>query len=135
MALSDHSLTMAGILLLSLVAVEWGGAVVLRVARGQAPATDLQRRFQRAGHGHAGMFLTLGLVVQPFVDASGLEGLAEWVARSGVPVAALLVPAAYFLSVARPGATEPNRLLVLLPAGAALLAVSVVTLGIGLLSA
>lgn len=135
MPLSDQSLTMAGILFLSLVTIEAGGVAVLRIARGQEPATDLQRRFTRAGHGHAGMFVTLALVAQPFVDATDLDGVLEWVARSGIAVAALLVPGAFFLSVAGRGATEPNRLILLLPAGIVLLAASAITLGIGLLAA
>jgi hypothetical protein len=43
----------AGALLLSIVAVEWGGAFLYRVSTGGEPATDFQRRFYRAGHAHA----------------------------------------------------------------------------------
>jgi hypothetical protein len=135
MTLSDQTLTMAGILFLSLVTIEFGGVFVLKVVRGREPATDLQHTFFRAGHAHAGMFVTLGLIAQVFVDATELEGLGEWVARSGIPLAALLVPAGFFLSVARRGATEPSRLFLLLPAGVVMLAVGSLTLGIGLLTA
>jgi hypothetical protein len=133
--LSSESQVMAGILFLSLVTVESGGAFMLRVVRGRQPATDLQRTFFRAGHAHAGMFVTLALVSQVFVDATDLSGVAEWVARSGIAVAAILMPAAFFLSVLGRDATEPNRLAVLLPVGAAFLAVGAATLGIGLLAA
>jgi hypothetical protein len=133
--LSDQSQLMAGILFLSLVTVESGGAFMLRVVRGHQPATDLQRTFFRAGHAHAGMFVTLALVSQLFVDATELSGLAEWVARSGIAVAAILMPAAFFLSVVGREATEPNRLVVLLPVGATFLAVGATVLGIGLLTA
>ena len=43
--------------------------------------------------------------------------------------------ASFFLSVARPSATRPNRLIWLIYIGALLLAISVLTLGIGLLTA
>lgn len=133
--LSNESQVMAGILFLSLVTIESGGAFMLRVVRGRQPATDLQRTFFRAGHAHAGMFVTLALVSQVFVDATDLSGVAEWVARSGIAVAAILMPAAFFLSVLGRDATEPNRLAVLLPVGATFLAVGAATLGIGLLAA
>ena len=135
MELSEQTQMMGGILFLSLVTIESGGAFMLRVVLGKQPATDLQRAFFRAGHAHAGMFVTLALIAQLFVDATELTGLAEWVARSGIAIAAILMPAAYFLSVIRPGATEPNRLIVLLPVGAVLLAAGAATLGVGLLTA
>ena len=133
--LSEASTTLAGILLLSVVTIESGGALLLAIATGRKPATDIQRRFFRAGHAHAGVFVTLALVCQPFVDATSLDGPLEWLARSGVAVAAILMPAGFFLSVHRPGATRPNRLLILVPAGAVMLALGVVTLGGGLLAA
>jgi hypothetical protein len=132
--LSDASRDLAGVLLLSLVAVAFGGTFVLRVVRGREPATDIQRAFFRAGHAHAGMFVTLALVCQVLVDATELDGVGEAVARQGVAAAAILIPAGFFLSVARHGATAPNRLIVLLWVGAACLAAGVITLGIGLLT-
>lgn len=135
MILSDASLRLAGILLLSIVTIEFGGTFMLRVVQGQQPTTDLQKSFFRAGHAHAGMFVTLGLVIQPFVDATSLSGGFEWLARTGVPAAALLVPGGFFLSVAYRDAAKPNRLFWLLYAGVAMLALGVVTLGIGLLTA
>jgi hypothetical protein len=54
----------------------------------------------------------------------------KWLVRGSIPVAAILVPAAFFLSVASPDATAPNALIYLAYVGAALLAVGV--LGVGL---
>lgn len=135
MALSPSSQRTAGILLLALVTVEWGGLFVLRVVRGQVPATAFQQAFARAGHAHAGVLLTLGLVCQLLVDATSLQGLAAVAARSGVPVAALLMPAGFFLSSMGRAVTRPNRLVVLVYAGAVSLALGVATLGVGLLAA
>jgi hypothetical protein len=135
MDLSDASRVLAGILLLSLVTVESGGALLFRIARGRQPATPLQQSFFRAGHAHAGVYLILGLLAQILVDATTLTGVAEWVARAFIPLAALLLPGGFFLSVARPGATEPNRLVALVPAGGVVLAIGLATLGIGLLAA
>jgi hypothetical protein len=54
--------------------------------------------------------------------------------RGSIPIAAILVPAAFFLSVPSPDATTPNGLIYLAYAGAVLLAVGVLVLGIGLVS-
>jgi hypothetical protein len=135
MELSDASRVLAGILCLSLVTVESGGLLMFRILRGQQPATPIQQAFFRAGHAHAGVYLILGLVAQVLVDATTLTGLAEWVARAFIPVAALLLPGGFFLSVIKPGTTEPNRLVALVPAGGVVLAIGLATLGIGLLAA
>lgn len=135
MELSDASRTLAGILLISLVTVESGGALMFKVVTGRQEATPLQRSFFRAGHAHAGVFLVLGLVVQLLVDATTLTGVTEWMARALVPVAALLLPGGFFLSVTAAGATKPNRLVLLIPAGAVVLAAGLLTLGVGLLTA
>jgi hypothetical protein len=132
---SHASTQIAGILLLTIVAVESGGVFLLRVARGRLARTPIQRTFERAGHAHAGVLVLLSLVVQPYVDAAGISGLSEAAARDAVPIAAILMPAGYFLSVARPGTERPNRLVILIWLGAASLAVGVVTLGIALLRA
>lgn len=135
MDLSDASRTLAGVLVLSLVTVETGGALMFRIVSGRHEATPLQQSYFRAGHAHAGVFLVLGLVVQLLVDATTLDGPAEWVARTFVPIAALLLPGGFFLSVTRPGSTEPNRLVLLVPIGAVVLAIGLLTLGIGLVTA
>jgi hypothetical protein len=135
MELSDASRVLAGILCLSLVTVESGGLLMFRILRGQQPATPIQQAFFRAGHAHAGVYLILGLVAQVLVDATTLSGVAEWVARAFIPVAALLLPGGFFLSVIKPGTTEPNRLVALVPAGGVVLAIGLATLGIGLLAA
>jgi hypothetical protein len=135
MDLSDASRTLAGILLLSLVTVESGGLFLLRVVQGREPATPLQTSFYRAGHAHAGVLLTLGLVIQVLVDATDLSGAGEWLARSGVPAAALLMPAGFFLSVLGRGRETPNQLVWLVYTGGGVLAAGLIAAGIGLLTA
>jgi hypothetical protein len=53
----------------------------------------------------------------------------------GVPAAAIFLPLRFFLSVASPTATTPNRAVALIYVGVLCLALSVVTLGVGLLRA
>jgi hypothetical protein len=135
LTLSDDSRTTAGILLLTIIAVEIGGVAMLRIVRGQQPATDFQKSFARAGHAHAGVFVIFALVAQLFADAADLGGVANFLARNGIWIAAVLFPAGFFLSSAGRGATRPNRLIALVYVGAAALTAGVLGLGIGLLTA
>lgn len=131
--MSEESRVLAGILILSLVTVETGGLYLLRVVRGAAPTTAFQEKFARAGHAHAAVLLLLALICQPYVDATGLSGPLGWLARSGVAVSALLMPAGFFFSSMGSGRERPNGLIALIYAGAALLALSLTSLGVGLL--
>jgi hypothetical protein len=133
--MSDESRILAGILFLSLVTVETGGLYMVKLWKDAAGATPFQIGFARAGHAHAGVLLVLGLLCQLFVDQADLSGFFGWVARSGVPVAAILMPGGFFAASAGKGLTRPNRLIALVYAGAVVLAVSLTTLGIGLLIA
>ena len=106
-----------------------------RIARGAVPMTDFQRSFARAGHGHAGVLVILSLVGLLYADATSLTGALLWIARLGLPVAAILMPAGFFASSAGRNATKPNRLVWVLWIGALSLAAGVISLGVGLLTA
>jgi hypothetical protein len=133
LTLSDGSRTTAGVLLLAIVTIEFGGTFLLRVVRGGFPMTPFQQSFARAGHAHAGVLVILALVCQVLVDATTLTGIWQTVARSGVAVAAILMSAGFFLSSIGRDRHSPNRLIALVWLGAASLAAGVVTLGVGLL--
>lgn len=133
--LSGPAATTAGIVLLSIVTIELGGELMVRVVTGRVPTTDLQRRFFRAGHAHAGVLVTLGLVCLLLTEATALTGGWAWLARTGVLVAAILMPMGFFLSAIGRGRERPSRWIWLLVPGALLLAAGVVTLGVGLLAA
>jgi hypothetical protein len=132
--LSDEARSTAGILLLTIVAVESGGVFMLRIVRGRVPMTPFQQSFARAGHAHAGVLVLAALVCQIYADSAPLDGFQETLARSGVPLAAILFPAGFFFSSMGKDRTQPNRFVWLLYAGAAVLAASVVSLGVALLS-
>lgn len=134
LSLSDPVRTLAGILLLAITTIEFGGTYMLRIVRGTAPATEFQRSFARAGHAHAGVLVTLGLVAAILADATTLTGGWAWLARSGVAIAAILLPAGFFFSSMGTNVHQPNRFVALLWAGVVVLAAGVVTLGVGLLT-
>ena len=135
LTLSSDARTTAGVLLLTILAVEYGGLVMLRIVRGRGPATEFQKSFARAGHAHAGVFVVFALLAQILADAADLDGVWNVIARDGIWAAAVLFPTGFFLSSAGRGAVQPNRLLVLVYLGAGCLAAGVLTLGIGLLTA
>jgi hypothetical protein len=131
--LSDAARVTAGIVALTVVGIESGGWFLLRVTTGRAPATDFQRTFYRAGHAHAGVLVTLGLVCLLLGEATTLTGGWRWLAQTGVLVAAIVMPAGFFLSALGRGRDRPNRWVALLAVGATVLAAGVLTLGVGLL--
>ena len=135
LVLSHDTLSTAGVLLLTVVAIESGGWFLLRVVRGYQPATPFQQAFFRAGHAHAGVLVTLALVGQILADAAHLSGVLAVFARNGIWTAAILMSIGFFLSAAGRGVTTPNRFIVLLYVGIVALALGVVALGIGLLTA
>lgn len=122
----------AAIVLITVAFIAYGGTFLLRVVQGGFPATSLQKSFFRAGHAHAGMLVTLGLVVGLIVDLAGVTGIPAAMA-SGVLLAAIFIPAGFFLSVASRGAERPNGLIALLWLGVAMLLVGVVGAAVGLL--
>jgi hypothetical protein len=122
----------AGVPLLTLVAVESGGWLMLRILRGDRPATDFQKAFLRAGHAHAGVLVILSLIAQLLAGAAVLSGIAALLSN-GIWVAAILMPAGFFLSAAGRDRTQPNQLIVLLYAGVVALGLGVISLGLGLL--
>ena len=113
-----------------------GGITLLRLLVDRSSGyidNPLRQDLWRAGHAHAGVLLILSLVVLRYVDEATLPGWLEGVVRHTTPAAAVLLPAAYFLSVLPPTATQPNELISLAFLSAAALALGLLVLGIGLL--
>jgi len=127
-----------GILLVVLPTVMYGGLTLLGMLTGNLPGYNdnpLRHDLWRAGHAHAGVYLVLSLVMLRYVDEAALSPFWKWIARSGAPIAAILIPAAFFLSVVSPTATQPNGLMNLAYVGALFLAAAVLSLGVGLIRA
>lgn len=133
--LSPESLRLAGVLLLTVVAIESGGYYMLSLWTRRNTKTPFQIGFARAGHAHAGVLVILSLVIQIYVDAAGMTGVLGAIAREGVPAAAILMPAGFFLSSIGAGRTSPNRFIWLTIAGTVMLAAGVIATGFGLVTA
>lgn len=133
--ISEASRMTAAVLILSIVVIETGGLYLLSIHRGQIQRTAFQIAFARAGHAHAGVLVTLSLVVQVFADATTLGEPWSWLARSGIPAAAILMPLGFFAASWGAGRTSPSRLVAIVYGGALMLAIGALTLGVGLLTA
>lgn len=131
--LSSAAAQTGGIVLLTVVAIVYGGTFLLRVVRGAVPTNDLQASFFRAGHAHAGVLVILGLVATLYVDLAGVEG--AWRSLTSlILLSAILMPAGFFLSVIGRDPQRPNGLFALVWVGALSLTVGVIAAGVGLLT-
>lgn len=124
-----------GATIISVVTVAFGGIFMLRVVTGIRETNALQKSFFRAGHAHAGVLVILGLLLAVLGNTAGAS--AAW-ANGGaiaVLVAAILMPAGFFLSVLGSNPARPNRMIASVWLGATLLVAGVLTSGVATLIA
>ena len=136
--MSEESLRVAGVLLVVFPTVVVGGASLLWhwiTRQTDYYENPLRQRLWRAGHAHAGVLLLLSLVALMLVDEADLSSGWKQFVRTTIPASAILLPVAFFLSVLKPDAGRPTRLVNLAYVGAVLVAVGTATLGVGLLKA
>lgn len=134
MEISRYSKMLCGILLVTIPTIQYGGTYLLQLLTTHDRTyvdNPLRQGMLRAGHAHAGVLVILSLVCQLLADAAyPAPGLAVWIARLGTPIAAVLIPMGFFLSVTSPEATAPNSWLSALWLGVAALGSSVLSLGV-----
>jgi hypothetical protein len=129
---------MSGIILITIPTIQYGGYFLLTSLMNKNSGymdNPLRQNFFHAGHAHAGVIVLLSLVCQMLADSATLPISLLWFVRIGVPFAAGLISTGFFFSVLPPTATQTNGAVSLIYVGAVVLAVAVVSLGIGLLKA
>src|ERR1700676_855446 len=127
---------MSGIILITAPTIQYGGYFLLTSLIDKSSGymdNPLRQNFFRAGHAHAGVIVILSLVCQILADAAVLPSPLVWFVRIGVPLSAILISAGFFFSMLPPTATQASGAVFLIYAGAVILALAVVTLGVGLL--
>jgi hypothetical protein len=135
---SEDSIHFAGILLITVPAIAFGGATLLRQIWGREPGyldNPVRQDLWRAGHAHAGVLVLLALVGLLLLEHADLSSGAGWLVRYTLAAAPILMPLGFFLSIASPRSERPNGLIYLVPLGGLSLSVGAVTLGIGLVTA
>jgi hypothetical protein len=135
MLLSREARLVAGLTLLTVPAIVYGGVTLLgiltRGAAGLAPGglalNETQWALFRAGHAHAGVWVVLSLVLQVLLDSAALSLPLRWLARVSAPVAAVAISGGFF------GLAFAPAFRWLMYFGAASLVLAVILTGVGLL--
>lgn len=124
---------LAAIVLFAIVTVEFGGWSLLGFLTGRGELTPFEEQFFRAGHGHAGVLLVLGLVYLVLMDRAGFSSSRQWVLGVVFLVGVLAQSGGFFVHfvVGEEGTSSLGTWLT--TAGALLLALSLISAGIGIL--
>ncbi len=134
--MSQASRIFAGILLVTVPTIEFGGTFLLKMISRRIPGyldNPVRQSLFRAGHAHAGVLVILALVSLLWVDQISSSKEFLYFIRLSMVAAPILIPAGFFFSVIPVQASKPNRWIALVYLGALVLAVGTVSLGIGLL--
>lgn len=133
--MSDASRWLVALAFISLPTIAFGGFFLLSILRrrvGTEKITEEQNRYFRAGHAHAGVLVTLGIIGQLVLDQSRMgEGLV-WVTRIALFVAPLLVSGGFFGGAPRTTGGPAAPLIRLVPVGAVLFGLATLGVGVGL---
>ncbi|MCL5997866.1 MAG: hypothetical protein M1546_17700 [Chloroflexi bacterium] len=88
--MSPESRTSAGLLLVILPTVIFGGVSILTllIRDPRYRQNPLRQQLWRAGHAHAGVLLVLSLLALLYVDQTNLSEMWKQVVRSAIPSAA-----------------------------------------------
>ncbi|MFF3179768.1 MULTISPECIES: hypothetical protein [Rhodococcus] len=124
-----------GSTVLTVAGIAFGGTFLLRVAAGGVPTNDLQKTFFRAGHAHAGVLVTLGLLIAVLTHVVGASPGWSAAGAIAVLVAAILIPAGFFLSVLGPDPARPGPMFAAVRLGAVSLTAGVLISGVAVLAA
>jgi len=135
MELSRDAKVLAGIILLAVPTVQYGGLAILGMLThgtagmggAEAGLNAGQLALFRAGHAHAGVWLLLSLVIQVLLDAARLPSSTKWLARIAAPVGTLALSGGFFGMALRP------EFRFLLYFGALAMFCSLILTGLGLL--
>lgn len=134
--MTDAGRWMIAISFISLPTIAFGGYFLLSILRRQAGTETItaeQNRYFRAGHAHAGVLVTLGIIAQLVLDQSRMgEGLV-WAMRIALIVAPLLISGGFFGGAPRTADGPAAPLIRLVPIGAVLFSLTTLGVGIGLL--
>jgi hypothetical protein len=134
MNMSPDARLMCGLSLILIPTIVYGGLTVLGAITNQtmgAPGppnlSATQIAFYRAGHAHAGVLTLLALFLQIAVDYAALSPSLVWPVRIGAIAGSILVSGGFF------AAAHARPLRFVLYTGAVVVAVSTLTVGIGLI--
>jgi hypothetical protein len=133
--MSDAGRWMIAISFISLPTIAFGGYFLLSILR-RRPCTEKitaeQNRYFRAGHAHAGVLVTLGIIGQLVLEHSRMDEGLIWVLRIALVAAPLLISGGFFGGAPRTDDGTATSLIRLVPIGAVLFSLTTLGVGIGL---
>jgi hypothetical protein len=135
--MSAASRVFVAVLLLSMLAIEFGGYFLLMILSGKEKRFDRNSvtvSLFRAGHAHAGVLVVFAIAAMPYIDLLGVSDVVKMIIRICLGLAPILVSAGMFGAGGRPRRNgAPGPLVALIYAGAGALAIALVLLGVSLL--
>ena len=134
--MSRNARLMAGIILITIPTIQYGGYFLLTSLMDRSSRymdNPLRQNFFRAGHAHAGVIVILSVICQLLADSAALPASLVWLIRVAIPLSAILISAGFFISMPSPDVSQANGFVSLIYVGAVILALGIVSLGIGLL--
>jgi len=134
--MTDAARWMIAIAFISLPTIAFGGTFLLSILRRQAGTENFtaeQTSYFRAGHAHAGVLVTVGIIGQLVLDHLRLGDGLVWAVRIGLLVAPLLVSGGFFGGAPRTAGGSAGALIRLVPIGAVLFGLATLGVGVGLI--
>lgn len=124
---------LAAIVLFSIVAVEFGGWTLLGFLTSQDRLTPFEEQFFRAGHGHAGVLLILALAYLLLMDRTRYSGRTQLWLSLTLMTGILIQSGGFFVHMLIGDDATTSVGTMLTRSGAVLLAIALLSLGVGLL--
>jgi hypothetical protein len=132
--MSPDARLMCGISLILIPTIVYGGLTVLGVVSNRMMGTPgpsnlsaMQVAFYRAGHAHAGVLTLLAVLLQIVIDYSAIPSSLVWPLRVGTIAPSILMSGGFF------AVAHARKLRIVLYTGAALVAATTLTVGVGLI--
>jgi hypothetical protein len=124
---------LAAFVLFAIVTVEFGGWSLLGFLTSQDSLTPFEEQFFRAGHAHAGVLLILALAYLMLMDRTRFSDRGQWLLSLTLLLGILLQSGGFFLHFAVGEEGEASAGTWLTRSGAILIAMALISLGVGLL--
>ena len=128
-----HTRRLAALVLFAMVTVEFGGWSLLGFLTSSDSLTPFEEQFFRAGHGHAGVLLVLALAFLLLLEKTSFQPKTQMGLALTLLVGVLLQSGGFFLHLVLGEERDASAGTYVTWAGAALLAIAMITAGVGLL--
>jgi hypothetical protein len=131
MNISPEARNVIGWIIITIPGIAFGGYFLLTLLRrwSNAPASEVQIAYYRAGHAHAGVLVILAIIAQILIDVPTLDNPIRGMLRAGFFLPPILISAGFFLGAPAKDSKTPRPLVALIYIGAIILAVNTLALG------